>query len=198
MKKITFLEKIREKILLHTPDFNLHHLEQGLQHFKFMNVKANSTLLHVGEICDKIFICEKSISGSFSIEEVDEKIISLEPEMKFFSHYDSFKNNEPSNLKITIYEDSQVSYIEKENLESLYLKYHDWALYGLKITEEHLLYLYNLNNFIMFNNATENYNMIEEKFPRFLQVVPLKHIASRLNVSPVTISRIRAERCKKN
>lgn len=194
----SFLDKISDKILLHIPDFNLYQLTEGLKRFKLMHLNANSTLLNAGEICNKIFICEKSISRLFSIEEVEEKTMSLEPEMKFFSNYRSFKNNEPSNMQITIYEDSQVAYITKEDLENLYKDYHDWALFGLKITEEHLLYLYNLNNYLLFNNATENYNMIEQRFPRFLHVVPLKHIASRLNVSPVTISRIRADRCKKD
>ncbi|MEL6661032.1 MAG: Crp/Fnr family transcriptional regulator, partial [Bacteroidota bacterium] len=45
---------------------------------------------------------------------------------------------------------------------------------------------------LLANDATRNYQYIEYMFPRFLQVAPLKDIASMLQVSQVTLSRIRA------
>ncbi|MGZ5210288.1 MAG: Crp/Fnr family transcriptional regulator, partial [Kaistella sp.] len=78
----------------------------------------------------------------------------------------------------------------------LYAKYHDWALFGLLVMEEHYVNLLKFGNTISFNNASENYDLVESYFARYLDVVPLKHLASWLNISPVHLSRIRKERIK--
>ena len=46
------------------------------------------------------------------------------------------------------------------------------------------------------NDAKANYSLIEQQFPRFLQVVPLKHIASRFNVSQLLFQELEQTKAK--
>ena len=80
----------------------------------------------------------------------------------------------------------------------LYGLYHDWAIFGLLVMEEHYVNLLKFRNLLSFNNASENYNFIESYFSRYLDIVPLKHLASLLNITPVHLSRIRKENQKNN
>lgn len=43
---------------------------------------------------------------------------------------------------------------------------------------------------MFYDDAIATYQLIENHYSRFLRVVPLRHIASRLNIAPTTISRI--------
>lgn len=189
------IELLRNKILQYHPQFDSSILEKGLQKFKVSEEKAGNHLLNSGEVCNYFSFAMHSISRCYANEENgEEKTVWIEPEQRFITDFISFKTNTPSRLNIQVYEDTLVYKIYKDDLEELYRTYHDWAFFGVNILEEYLLYTFNITNQFVNNTATENYLYIERFFPRFIHVVPLKHIASRLNISPVTISRIRASR----
>lgn len=146
-----------------------------------------------GEKCQNIFIAEKSIMRCCNLDENgEEKTLWIEPEMSFLTEFYCFKSGEESLVDIQLYEDSLVYYIEREQIFNLYETYHDWSLLGILFLEELLHYTMTISHQIHFNNATQNYKLVEEKYLRYLNVVPLKHIASWLNISPVHLSRIRA------
>ncbi len=190
-----FLTKIREKILTYLPDFDIEILEIGLAKFELMQVSAGDFLVNPEEVIKGIFITEKAITrGLRFLENGEEKTMWIEPEMKFVTDFKSYKFRTPSNSGIQVYEDSNVGLIRREVLLDLYNTYHDWARFGNAIMEEYLIYIFYMTNMMVDNDAKANYSLIEKHFPRFLQVVPLKHIASRFNISPVTISRIRGEK----
>lgn len=116
----------------------------------------------------------------------------LEPEMSFMTDYESFSSEKVSRYDIRLYQNSKVYCIDKHSLMDLYLTYHEWAIVGVFIKEEHFIHLLKLRTTINFNDATENYKLVKQYFTQYLDVVPLKHLASWLNISPVHLSRIRA------
>lgn len=188
---------IRQKVLSYKPDFDLQILEIGLKEFHVSACKSGEFILRAGEICKSIFMVEDSISRCYFVdEEGEEKTIWLEQEKTLITEYESFSSQTASRCDICCYEDSNLYSIEREKLMKLYHQYHDWALFGLIIMEEHYVKLMNFKNLISFNSASENYDFVEIYFSRYLNVVPLRHLASWLNISPVHLSRIRAERIK--
>ena len=197
MKNTNFEKQLIEMIGSYYQPFNQEQLTNGLKKFEKISLLAGDHLIKTGEIADKIFITEKSITRNYTIDENnEEKIIWIESEMRFLADFESFKTEQPTQYNIQVYEDTDVYYITKTNLLELYHKYHDWALFGINILEEYLLHTFVINNKFLNYDATEKYNYIETYFPRFLKIVPLKHISSRLNISQVTVSRIRAEKNK--
>lgn len=198
MENSTFEAQLRKKILSYYPEFDSDALENGLKKFQLKKFKSGDYLFKNGIVSNKLFITEKSITRNYLLlENSEEKTMWIEPEMSFITDFESFKSNEPSIYNIHLYEDSDVYFITNEDLESLYKEYHEWAIFGIRILEEYLIYTFKITNAFLFNDATENYLLIEKNYSRYLQVVPLKHIASRLGISPITISRIRSERFKK-
>ena len=194
---MNFLESVKNKILEYHPAFNKQHLIDGLNLFSLEKVIAGTKIVATGEIADKLFISNKSISRCyFTKDNGEEQTLWIEPEMRFLADFESFKSGTPSKYNIEFYEDSELYYIERASVLDLYNRYHDWALFGIQIMEEYLLYTFVFTNLIHFNDARQNYDLIVKQFPRFLKVVPLKHIASRLNMSQVHVSRIRAEIAK--
>ncbi len=188
---------IREKVLSYKPDFDLEILEAGLAEFNVSHCVGGDLILKAGEICKSIFMVENSITRCyFTDQEGDEKTIWLEPEKMVITDYESFRTQTASRCDIYCYEDSAVYSIEKQNLMKLYAKYHDWAIFGLLVMEEHYCNLLALRNTLSFNSANENYDLIKSYSSRYLDVVPLKHLASWLNISAVHLSRIRKEKAK--
>lgn len=197
-KNYHFEALLRKKILSYNPEFDTEILEAGLKKFQIKNYKAGDHLIKAGEVSDKLFISEKSISRNYFIQEDgEEKTIWIEPESSFITDFESFKSSEPSLYNIHLYEDSDVYFITNEDLEFLYREYHEWAVFGVRILEQYLIYTFKITNTFLFNDALSNYLLLEKNYSRYFQVVPLKHIASRLGISPITISRIRARRFKK-
>lgn len=198
MNSTSFQEQLRQKILSYKPDFDLQILEIGLQQFQLVSYKAGSFIIKKGDICQRIYIAEQSISRCyFTDENGEEKTLWIEPEMSFLTDFNSFKNGETSTVDICLYQNSLVYFIERDALFQLYKTYHEWSLLGIVFLEELLYDFITFNTQIHFNDATENYRLIESKYLNYLKVVPLKHIASRLNISPVHLSRIRAKQFDK-
>lgn len=197
MASTRFRQKLREKILSYKPDFNLEILHIGLNQFQEADCKAGEDIVEVGEACNKIFFVENSICRCYFLDENgEEKTLWLEPEMSFISDYESFNLQLKSKCNIYLYQNSLVFSIERENLFQLYTTYHEWALVGIAIMEDHFLNLFKITTTIHFNNAITNYELIESIFSQFLEVVPMKHLASWFNISPVHLSRIRTEKLK--
>ena len=199
MASTRFKQKLREKILSYKPDFNIEVLNIGLDQFKLSECKAGENIVRSGEVCKKVFFVEKSIARCYFLDEDgEEKTLWLEPEMSFITEYESFNLQLVSKCNIHIYEDSLICSIDREILVNLYMTYHEWALVGIAIMEDHFLNLFKITTSIHFNNASTNYEHVESYFKKYLDVVPLKHIASWFNISAVHLSRIRAERFKRH
>ncbi|MEM8891110.1 MAG: Crp/Fnr family transcriptional regulator, partial [Bacteroidota bacterium] len=80
----------------------------------------------------------------------------------------------------------------RKKLLQLFQENKNWALFGVYLTEKVHITLIDVFVNLLANDATRNYQYIEYMFPRFIQVAPLKDIASMLQISQVSLSRIRA------
>lgn len=198
MNNTRFRKLLREKILTYKPDFNLEILEIGLEKFIMSEYKSGDYLVKAGHKCKNLFILENSITRSYFIgEDGEEKTLWIEPETSFITDYESFSSDKKSLRNIQLYHDSFVLEISREELVDLYRNHHEWTLLGIIIIEEHFINLLRLRTTLNFNDASENYKLVELYYSQYLEVVPLKHLASWLNISPVHLSRIRKENQKR-
>jgi len=198
MDNTRFRKLLREKILRYKPDFNLDILEIGLEKFILSEYKSGDYLVKAGHKCKNLFILENSITRSYFIgDDGEEKTLWIEPETSFITDYESFSSDQASLRNIRLYHDSFVFHISREELVELYRNHHEWTLLGIIIIEEHFINLLRLRTTLNFNDASENYKLVELYYSQYLEVVPLKHLASWLNISPVHLSRIRKENQKR-
>ncbi len=186
-------EIIIREILKYHPEFSEEEMNKGLEHFELKKFKAKEVILEAGKKSDYLFFAEKSISRCFYYDgDGAEQTLWMKPEQTFITEYKSFVGLAPSNFSLQFYEDTLAYCIHRDKLLQLYKESNDWALFGIHLTEAIHVILIDVFVNLLANDATKNYQYIEYMFPRFIQVAPLKDIASMLQISPVSLSRIRA------
>lgn len=189
---------LKEEILKINSTFSEEELEAGLRLFEKRSFTARDNILTMGNPCDFLYFAEQSISRCYFKDELgEEKTLWMEPAKMFITDFESFIKGNPSQCYLQFYQDSDVWIISRKNLLFLYENHKNWTIFGIKLMEEYHMRILDLFMILFRNDASENYQFIEEKYREFLQVAPLKDIASMLNVSPVTLSRIRAGKQKK-
>lgn len=184
---------IRQELLKYNSAFTPKDLAFGLQFFEQKTFQAKDLILRAGEVSRYLFFAESSITRCFYYDaEGNEQTLWMKPEHTFITEYKSFVHQNASHFSLQFYEDTEVYMISRTNLYKLYEEAKNWSLFGINLTEQIHITLIDVFVNLLANDATKNYHYIEYMFPRFIQVAPLKDIASMLQVSPVTLSRIRS------
>lgn len=175
------------------PGFTEAALEVGRPFLKKKSCRAKELLLEPSQTCEHLYLAESAIIRCFySDQHGEEQTLWMKPEQTFLTEYKSFVNGQPSDFGLQVYEETELVCIHRKALLDLYEQSSEWALFGIHLTEYLHINLIEVFVNLLANDATQNYRYIEYAFPRFLQVAPLKDIASMLHISPVTLSRIRA------
>lgn len=186
-------EFLIKELLKFNNDFTEEELTLGLQSFEHRSYKAKELILKENTVCNELFFAQSSITRCYyKDQEGQEQTLWMKSEQSFITEYKSFTQQDKSQFSLQFYEDTDVWCISRENLLQLYKTSPAWALFGIHLTETVHVTLIDVFVNLLSNDATRNYQYIEYMFPRFLQVAPLKDIASMLQVSQVTLSRIRA------
>ena len=184
---------VTKELLKYNPSFSNEEIELGLSLFEEKEFNANSLVTTSGTVCDYLFFAESSITRCFYVDiEGKEQTLWMKSEQQFITEYKSFVHRSKSEFSLQFYEDTKVLLITRENLKKLYQESKGWALFGIALTEQVHITLIDVFVNLLSNDATRNYQYIEYAFPRFLLVAPLKDIASMLQISQVSLSRIRA------
>lgn len=187
------LENLKTAILSINPDFDDDALNDGLSKFLQRDVKARDLILEPKKVCDHLFFAPDSIVRCFYFNaEGEEHTLWMKPEGSLITEYKSYVSGKSSGFGLQCYEDTVLFQISRKDLFELYKTYSDWAVFGINLTEAVHVSLIDVFVNLLSNDATRNYQYIAYAFPRFIQVAPLKDIASMLQISPVSLSRIRS------
>ena len=89
-------------------------------------------------------------------------------------------------------EDTVLWQIPREDMEELSMRYADISMLYRRIYEESLIVSQIKADALRFENALGKYNKLLEIFPQIPLRAPLIYIASYLQMSPETLSRVRA------
>ncbi len=185
--------KIIEVLKSIQPAFTESELELGLPLFERKTYKAKDIIAKEGQVSNYLFFAQSSITRCYyHNSDGEESTLWMKPEQTFVAEYKSFTSGEPSRFNLQLYEDTEVYQISRQNLLQLFSDSNAWAVFGVHLTEQLHTTLIDVFVNLLANDATSNYRYIEYAFPRFIQVAPLKDIASMLQVSQVTLSRIRS------
>lgn len=105
---------------------------------------------------------------------------------------ESLFTGKPSHKAIELTEDSLIQYFLYSDFEKLCDRYHEIERLGRKVAIWAFLDAQKLAEGLRFLSAAERYRELEERHPGISNRVPLKYLASYLNISPVSLSRIRS------
>lgn len=193
------MEALKNALTQVNPGFKDTALQEGLKAFELQSCPAKEIVMQAGTLCDYLYFPLNSITRCYYVDQKgEEQTLWMKPENTFITEYKSFVHRQPSQFSLQFYEATDCYRIHRDALMQLYREHNDWAMFGIALTEHVHITLIDVFVNLLANDATRNYEYIAYAFPRFLQVAPLKDIASMLQISPVSLSRIRAGKQTKN
>ncbi|POY36127.1 hypothetical protein C3K47_13100 [Solitalea longa] len=160
---------------------------------KFKSLPAKSTLLSEGSVEKDIFHLNKGlVRGYFHMADREVTLwINYEPSP--FGNSESFFQQIPSEINIETVEPSEITYISYEAWFKLLNEYPEIERISRLISQANVQRLYRRIKILHYSTPEEKYRYLIEHEPEMIQRTPLKFIASYLNITPETLSRIRAK-----
>lgn len=107
---------------------------------------------------------------------------------------DSFYKRRPSYEFIQTIEETTVSYIHYDELQSLYIDFMEFNVIGRILTEKYYCLSEERLHAMRKQSALGRFRFLEANHPEIIQRTSLGQIASYLGVSLETLSRIRGKR----
>jgi CRP-like cAMP-binding protein len=169
-------------------------LEDVISHFQHLEYPKNYFLLKQGRPCKHLwFLTQGVVRYFYTDEDGKDSNVWFSLDTDVITDAPSFVSQKPSNESIQLLEDSELYAIERNDLYSLLQKHHSFALWYIKLVELH--YVSQIEDRIsdlQFLDAKQRYQKLLSMYPNITNRVSLGNIASYLNITQETLSRIRA------
>jgi CRP-like cAMP-binding protein len=159
---------------------------------KKKNFKKGDMLVRIGQVPLNFYFVEKGLARVFYVHKKIEVTDYFAIDNQFIGALPALFNGQPSHKAIEILEDSDVLYFSYAAFDKLCEQHHDLERAARKMTIFGMLEGQKRIESIRFLSAKERYEELERLYPGITNRAPLKHIASYLGTTQVSISRIRA------
>ncbi len=152
----------------------------------------NEPLLQIGRVSEYFYFLVKGLARVYYIRGESDVTDYFAQEGQFIGAVPSLFTGRPSHKAIEALEDSEILRFKYRNFDELCLKHHDIERNGRKLGILAFLEIQDRMESIRFLSAKERYMELERKFPGITNRIPLKHLASFIGTTQVSVSRIRA------
>jgi len=159
-----------------------------------VNIKKNKDLQPIGHTCKTIYFIKTGVARIYYFKDGIDITERFFFENNIIARVESLFTGKPSRKAIQILEDSEITAINANQLFKLYDSYPEIERLFRKIFEAAYVETVNRIEGIQFHSAEERYNALLTEAPDVLIRVPLKHVASYLGITQVSLSRIRGHR----
>lgn len=156
-----------------------------------LRIKKNTVIQDIGQTCKTIYFIKKGVARIYYFKEDIEITELFAFENDILARVESLFRNKPSKKAIQLLEDSELIAINTNLLFRLYDKFPEIERLFRLIFESAYVDTVNRIENIQFHTAEERYKMLLKESSDVIKRVPLKHIASYLGITPVSLSRIR-------
>jgi len=157
-------------------------------------IAKNEDLQPIGHTCKTIYFVDHGALRIYYFKEDIDITESFEFENSMVARAESLFSKSPSRKAIQALEPTHLVCIDANALETLYDDYHELERLFRLIFEKILVKTVQRLESLQFYNAEERYNNLITDHPNIVKRVALKHIASYLGITPVSLSRIRGKR----
>lgn len=149
-------------------------------------------ILAEGEVCRGISYIEKGLVRQFYNKNGKEVTEHLGVDHTVFMCIESLFKEEPSRLQVEALEATLVYILPKSKLEAAAIRNVNIQMLYRKILEESLIQSQVHADLMRFETAPNKYKRLCELSPQVVLRAPLTYIASYLQMTPETLSRIRS------
>ena len=164
-------------------------LESVLVPMKFAKGKM---ILEEGEVCENIYYLDKGLIRQFYFKNGKEVTEHLGSDRSIFMCIESLFREIPSLLQVEAIESCQIYALPKHRLEQVALHNVNIQILYRKILEESLILSQVHADLVRFETAGDRYKKMCKIMPQVVLRAPLVYIASYLQMTPETLSRVRA------
>ncbi|MEQ8551737.1 MAG: Crp/Fnr family transcriptional regulator [Cyclobacteriaceae bacterium] len=155
-------------------------------------IKKGADLQPIGHTCKTIYFVKNGLARIYYYKDGNDVTEYFAFDNDIIIRAESLFTGKPSQKAIQAMEDTVFISIPSEQLFGLFERYHDLERLFRKIFEKAYVETLNRMESIQFHSAEERYQDLLNKTPDLLKRISLKHIASYLGITPVSLSRIRA------
>lgn len=157
--------------------------------------KKNEIILKEGEIDHYLSIVEEGAARIFFVKDNKELTTRFVFRYQYVTSYDSFLERSPSRCTVQALTDMVIWHVHYDDLQVVYKTSPIGNLIG-RLTIENI-YVEKLKKEFSFmsESAEERYLNLMKEHPELFQIIPLKHIATYLGITPQALSRIRKRIC---
>lgn len=159
-----------------------------------MKYVKGELVLKEGDICTSIIYIHKGLLREYYYKNKKEVTEYLAVEGTIMMSIESLFHEEPSKLQIEALENSIIYELPKKRLEEVALHNVNIQILYRKILEESLILSQVHADLVRFESAENRYRRMCKLAPQVILRAPLVYIASYLQMTPETLSRVRAQK----
>ncbi|WP_337393183.1 Crp/Fnr family transcriptional regulator [Prevotella sp.] len=148
--------------------------------------------LSEGEICKNLLYIDKGLMRQFYFKHGKEVTEHLAQDHTIVMCIESLFKEEPTKLQIEAIEPTVVYALPKADLERVAMHNVNIQILYRKILEESLIISQVHADLVRFETAQDRYKKLCKLMPQVVLRAPLVYIASYLQMTPETLSRVRA------
>lgn len=152
----------------------------------------NEVVLSEGQVCKDILYIDKGMIRQFYFKNNKELTENIGTEGSIIMCIESLFKEEPTKLQIQALEPTIVYALPKLRLEEVALHNVNIQILYRKILEESLILSQVHADLVRFETAQDRYLRLCKIMPQVVLRAPLVYIASYLQMTPETLSRVRA------
>lgn len=156
-----------------------------------MKFRKGEQILKEGEICRNIYYVHQGLIRQYYHKNGKELTEHLGVEGTIFMCIESLFKEEPTQLMVETLEHSIIYALPKVKLEMVALHNVNIQILYRKILEESLILSQVHADLVRFESAQDRYKKMCNLNPEVIKRTPLIHVASYLQMSPETLSRVR-------
>ena len=156
-----------------------------------MKYAKNEMILREGETCTNIYWVVKGLVRQFYYKNGKELTEYMATENSIVMCIESLFLEQPTHLQIKAIEPSVLIAIPKTELEAVAMKSVNIQILYRKILEESLILSQIHADMLRFESAQDRYQKLIKRQPQLVLRAPLVYIASYLQMTPETLSRVR-------
>jgi CRP-like cAMP-binding protein len=154
--------------------------------------KKGQIILQQGETCRNLLFVEKGLVRQFYYKNEKELTEHLGYEYGMIICIESYFKQEPTRLMVEALEPVILWELPKDKLDALIMEYPEVSRLYQHVLEHSLIESQVKADTLRFEPALERYVKLMQRHPEILKRAPLVHIASLLQMTPETLSRVRA------
>lgn len=180
-------ENIRQKVSLNDND-----LELLKPYFISKQVRKRQYVLNAGDKCQYITFIESGLLRSFTVDdEGAEHVVQFATEGSWISDVGSFVSGKEALYNIEALEDSEILHLTREAMDDLLERLPVMERFFRLLMQNNIVVLQRRVVAYMSLSAEEKYLHLMEVAPGIMTRASQQHIASYLNITPETLSRVR-------